>query len=90
MIVSQFLTLTKLSQENIPARVLKKDIMKLRVNETYKMATILDVDHPELVAMMLERRCRNCGCTQDDCSQCIEKTGGPCHWVEKDLCSACE
>jgi hypothetical protein len=36
-----------------------------------------------------ERRCRVCGCTDDDCRQCIEKTGEPCHWVEEDLCSAC-
>jgi hypothetical protein len=35
------------------------------------------------------RRCRMCGCTDDDCHQCIEKTGHPCHWVEEDLCSAC-
>ena len=35
------------------------------------------------------RRCRVCGCTDDDCSQCIEKTGEPCSWVEDDLCSAC-
>lgn len=33
--------------------------------------------------------CRICGCTDDDCSQCVEKTGAPCHWVEEDLCSAC-
>lgn len=36
-----------------------------------------------------ERSCRVCGCTQDNCQQCIEKTGEPCHWVEEDLCSAC-
>ncbi|MEO6610714.1 MAG: hypothetical protein ABIT05_01235 [Chitinophagaceae bacterium] len=36
-----------------------------------------------------ERTCRVCGCTQDNCQQCIDKTGGPCHWVEEDLCSAC-
>jgi hypothetical protein len=35
------------------------------------------------------RVCRVCGCTDDDCRQCIEKTGEPCHWVEDDLCSAC-
>jgi hypothetical protein len=35
------------------------------------------------------QHCRVCGCTDDDCSQCIEKTGVPCHWVEHDLCSAC-
>ncbi len=33
--------------------------------------------------------CRECGCTDDDCSQCIEATGKPCHWVEPDLCSRC-
>lgn len=33
--------------------------------------------------------CRACGCTDDDCSQCVEKTGAPCFWVEPDLCSAC-
>jgi hypothetical protein len=35
------------------------------------------------------RFCRVCGCTDDDCHQCIKKTGQPCHWVEFDLCSAC-
>lgn len=36
-----------------------------------------------------ERKCRRCGCTDADCSGCIERTGRPCYWVEKDLCSAC-
>ncbi|MGN6435976.1 MAG: PRTRC system protein E [Agriterribacter sp.] len=36
------------------------------------------------------RKCRVCGCTDDDCRQCIKKTGKPCHWVEADLCSACD
>lgn len=35
------------------------------------------------------RTCRQCGCTDDDCTDCIEKTGEPCHWVKYDLCSAC-
>lgn len=35
------------------------------------------------------RSCRVCGCTDDNCRQCFEKTGHPCHWVETDLCSAC-
>jgi chromosome partitioning protein len=37
-----------------------------------------------------KRKCRICGCTDDDCRQCIEKTGKPCHWVAEDLCSACK
>ena len=35
------------------------------------------------------RRCRVCGCTDADCSECIEATGEPCYWVEEDLCSRC-
>lgn len=35
------------------------------------------------------RTCRVCGCTDNDCSQCIDKTDAPCHWVEEDLCNAC-
>lgn len=33
------------------------------------------------------RACRECGCTEDNA--CQTEVGGPCHWVEKDLCSAC-
>lgn len=33
--------------------------------------------------------CRECGCTDDDCHGCIERTGLPCQWVQRDLCSAC-
>lgn len=37
--------------------------------------------------------CRVCGCTEDDCSGCVKRTGASCHWVEDDqqgdLCSAC-
>jgi len=33
--------------------------------------------------------CRVCGCTDDDCRQCIEATGIPCYWTEPGLCSAC-
>jgi hypothetical protein len=36
-----------------------------------------------------KQKCRVCGCTDENCSRCIEKTGNPCHWVEPDLCSAC-
>lgn len=36
-----------------------------------------------------ERACRMCGCTDDDCSGCIERTGRPCSWADEDLCTAC-
>ncbi len=35
------------------------------------------------------RACRRCGCTEEDCSGCIRRTGEPCYWVAHDLCSAC-
>lgn len=35
-------------------------------------------------------KCRVCGCTDEDCRQCVEKTGKICHWIEPDLCSACQ
>lgn len=38
---------------------------------------------------MVERTCRECGCTDLDCRACIVRTGAPCSWVERDLCSAC-
>lgn len=35
------------------------------------------------------RTCRVCGCTDRDCRTCVLRTGAPCSWVAKDLCSAC-
>jgi len=35
------------------------------------------------------RFCRVCGCTDNDCRGCVERTGRPCYWVRPDLCSAC-
>lgn len=35
------------------------------------------------------RSCRGCGCTDDDCSGCIERTGFACVWIADDLCSSC-
>lgn len=46
-----------------------------------RLAAQLPQEHP--------RSCRVCGCTDADCSACIERTGDPCFWVEADLCSAC-
>lgn len=33
--------------------------------------------------------CRFCRCTDADCSECVELTGEPCHWIAADVCSAC-
>ncbi len=36
--------------------------------------------------------CKICGCTDNDCLQCVKKSGKPCYWVDDahDLCSVCE
>lgn len=39
-------------------------------------------DEPE------NKTCKQCGCTEHDCSDCIERTGRPCYWVGE-VCSAC-
>jgi hypothetical protein len=33
--------------------------------------------------------CTVCQCTDDNCSKCIKRTGMACHWVGRNLCSAC-
>lgn len=35
--------------------------------------------------------CKICQCTDNDCSQCIEKTGEACYWVDysHEICSRC-
>ena len=50
------------------------------------MKSIHKITNPTVTA---KRTCRVCGCTDDDCRQCVEKTGSPCYWVDEDLCSAC-
>jgi hypothetical protein len=44
-----------------------------------------------LADYVTERSCRICGCTDLDCSGCVERTGRPCAWVpgQRDLCTAC-
>lgn len=50
-----------------------------------------ELQHPlaDALGLLALPTCRVCGCTDDNCSQCVERTGEPCHWVEPDLCSAC-
>ncbi len=35
------------------------------------------------------QRCHFCGCTEDDCQRCVERTGFPCSWHDTKTCSAC-
>lgn len=34
-------------------------------------------------------KCVACGCTDQDCRGCVERTGEPCSWAEPGICSAC-
>lgn len=52
---------------------------------TADLANMLNLTRAEAA----KAKCRVCGCTQENCKQCIEKTGSPCYWIEEDLCSAC-
>ena len=61
-----------------------------KLNEGVKPTVDTDLQGRSIKDNVSVRICRVCGCTQDDCSQCIKKTGQPCHWVEDDLCSACQ
>lgn len=36
------------------------------------------------------RTCRICGCTDDDCTDCVKRIGEPCIWILPDLCSGCD
>ncbi len=56
----------------------------------YKKGGAIERANKRQEAMSKKQKCRICGCTEDDCSQCIRITGQPCHWVEEDLCSACQ
>lgn len=44
---------------------------------------------PERVEIAVGHCCRSCGCSDLDCSGCVERTGEPCEWIEDDLCSSC-
>jgi hypothetical protein len=61
-------------------------------NGRYIHDPLMNYRHPDPGVIKFktkERSCRVCGCTENDCRQCVEKTGKPCCWVAEDLCSAC-
>lgn len=64
----------------------------ISVEHCHDISCSLVVAHKEKnrISDTVIRKCRECGCTDNDCSQCIAATGEPCHWVEPDLCSRCK
>jgi hypothetical protein len=65
--------------------------MKRRPRFLGRLPPLEDVRQSRMpLAGVTVRRCRVCGCTDDDCRQCVERTGQPYHWIAQDLCSACD
>lgn len=56
-------------------KLLYRNTMLLRLDQVYEIAEIIDLDPVDMVVVITQRRCRKCGCTDNDCSQCISKTG---------------
>lgn len=90
-----------MNKEKVEAPVVQKEVKEKPVKKSRSKPTIKTIELPTtstdikkdegpVFDPIPERKCRVCGCTQDNCQQCVEKTGSPCHWVEPDLCSACE
>lgn len=57
----------------------------IRAAEAYRLS-LLHIPYVDIDAVPADavRRCRVCGCTDDNACQ-----PDPCHWVEPNLCSAC-
>lgn len=59
--------------------------------------TGLHTNYPDLATIVFRMvdnssRCRICGCTELDCSRCVDLTGMPCSWANKarTICTNCE
>jgi hypothetical protein len=66
-----------------------KEIADLTIRDIRAMAATINVPVEGMAAILTQKMCRVCGCTDDDCHQCIKKTGKACYWIADDLCSAC-
>lgn len=66
-------------------RVIDDLIMGATLYEKEYFCELMDEDFE-----IVKKVCRVCGCTDDDCSECVEVTGEPCYWTEDDLCSRCD
>lgn len=91
--------------EYIKYSLYQKGVIDVIVCDSHKEVDIMisaeefDVSHLNLQNLSkLENllhtpgRCIYCGCTDGDCSKCIEKTGEACYWVDNEhtVCSACK
>lgn len=65
------------------------DYPDLSPTDIQKIGHYLEAGTPTLKFRLIGEACKVCGCTDNDCSQCIEATGVPCYWVAPGLCSRC-
>jgi len=72
-----------------PTGLLDREVTTLTVQEIRMLAARAGLQPEDMGMLLLEQHCKVCGCTNDNCDQCVAKTGQPCTWVEDDLCSAC-
>jgi Protein of unknown function (DUF3102) len=83
------------SGEKVTHGVAKEIVRKARARRPKQVELVDEIEEEEAEEAAEEpetvepQACRVCGCTEDDCRGCIEKTGEPCWWVEPGLCSAC-
>lgn len=71
------------------SHLMNKQLRTLTVGQLLEVSEDLGIPVEDLVSDILVQRCKKCGCTNNDCRQCIKKTGEACYWFEEDLCSAC-
>jgi hypothetical protein len=60
-----------------------------RIEDSGSSGSILDP--PSSILAHAEGVCVFCGCTEENCQQCIDRTGAPCFWANaaRTFCSAC-
>ena len=64
-------------------------VTDLEATFPFRHAAELESLVDQLLATPHLGKCGRCGCTDDNCSGCVERSGHPCHWVGPNLCSAC-
>lgn len=85
--VEEIISTTIGSQETI--KKIRKDPVTRTLYHMLIECTIRNRELEEQLKKPKKRKCRECGCTDEDCSQCVREQGRPCHWVDIDLCSRC-
>ncbi|HEU4582487.1 MAG TPA: hypothetical protein VFS67_29720 [Polyangiaceae bacterium] len=77
-------------EKNNAAVALGWRVLYFPATDKQKARQWVELVQETLIALpLVPDECAVCGCTEEDCSQCVEKTGEPCSWVAPGLCSAC-